>query len=158
MKKKTNKKRAPQDNQTTDTMTVSNASALVRLAAFFYDALLMLAIWFVVGGIAVSINGGESLAHNNPFMPSIMFVVWVSFNLYFWRRGGQTLGMRAWRLRLLSTTGKPLTLTQSILRLVMAVPAFCCFYLGYLWMHFNEKGLTWHDKYSETRVIQEPKS
>lgn len=155
MKKNTNNKSNAQD--ATQTMTVSNASALVRLAAFLYDALLMLAIWFVVGGVAVAINSGESLGHNNPFMPSVMFIVWVGFNLYFWRRGGQTLGMRSWRLRLLSTTGKPLTLTQCMLRLVMAVPAFVCFYIGYLWMYIDKKGLTWHDKYSETRVIQEPK-
>jgi len=155
MKKNTNNKSNSQD--ATQTMTVSNASALVRLAAFLYDALLMLAIWFVVGGVAVAINSGESLGHNNPFMPSVMFIVWVGFNLYFWRRGGQTLGMRSWRLRLLSTTGKPLTLTQCMLRLVMAVPAFVCFYIGYLWMYIDKKGLTWHDKYSETRVIQEPK-
>lgn len=156
MKKNSNSKNNPQN--ATDTMTVSNASALVRLAAFLYDALLMLAIWFVVGGVAVALNGGESLGHNNPFMPSIMFIVWVGFNLYFWRRGGQTLGMRSWRLRLLSTTGKPLTLTQCMLRLIMAVPSFVCCFIGYLWMYVDKKGLTWHDRYSETRVIQEPKA
>lgn len=154
MKKHSNTKSTNSD----ETMTITNASALVRLAAFLYDALLMLAIWFVVGGVAVALNGGESLGHNNPFMPSIMFIVWVGFNLYFWRRGGQTLGMRSWRLRLLSTTGKPLTLTQCMLRLIMAVPSFVCCFIGYLWMHVDKKGLTWHDRYSETRVIQEPKA
>ena len=138
-------------------ITVKNAGPLVRLAAFLYDSLLMLALWFVIGGILVALNGGESLAANNPFMPSLMFMIWIWFNLHFWRRGGQTLGMRSWRLRLLSTTGKPLTYTQCLLRLVMAVPSFAILYLGYLWVLIDKDKLAWHDRYSETRVIREEK-
>lgn len=138
-------------------MQVSNAGPLVRLAAFAYDSLLMLALWFVVGGVFVAANGGEWNANSTPFVRSLMFLIWVWFNLHFWRRGGQTLGMRSWRLRLLSTTGKPLTYTQCLLRLVMAVPSFVIFLLGYLWVLVDKDKLTWHDKYSETRVIREPK-
>ena len=137
---------------------VTNAGPLVRLAAFLYDSLLMLAMWFVIGGVFVAANGGEGVSQNNPFLPSLMLVIWIWFNLHFWRRGGQTLGMRSWRLRLLSTTGKPLTYIQCLLRLVMAVPSFALFFLGYIWVLIDKEGLTWHDRYSETRVIREPKN
>lgn len=151
------KKNKQANKQTDELIAVTNAGPLVRLAAFLYDSLLMLALWFVVGGIMVAVNGGESLAPNNPFMPSFMFVIWIWFNLHFWRRGGQTLGMRSWRLRLLSTTGQPLSYIQCLLRLVMAVPAFAIFYLGYLWILIDKDRLSWHDRYSETRVVREKK-
>ena len=151
-----NKKHTTNQNDTR--IQVINAGPAVRLAAFLYDSLLMLAMWFVIGGVFVAANGGEGVSQNNPFLPSLMFIIWIWFNLHFWRRGGQTLGMRSWRLRLLSTTGKPLTITQCLLRLVMAVPSFALFFLGYFWVLFNKDRLTWHDRYSETRVIREPKA
>ncbi|MFT7110238.1 MAG: putative RDD family membrane protein YckC [Psychrobacter glaciei] len=151
-------KKNKKQNKTETAIQVSNAGPLVRLAAMLYDALLMLAMWLVAGGIAVAINGGEQISTNNPFLPSIMFIVWIWFNLHFWRRGGQTLGMRSWRLRILSTTCKPLTYTQCLLRLVVAVPSCALFYLGYLWILVDKDGLAWHDRYSETRIIREPKS
>lgn len=152
------KKKSHKTNQDDARIQVINAGPLVRLAAFLYDSLLMLAMWFVIGGVFVAANGGEGVGQNNPFLPSLMFLIWVWFNLHFWRRGGQTLGMRSWRLRLLSTTGKPLTITQCLLRLVMAVPSFALLFIGYFWVLFNKDRLTWHDRYSETRVIREPKA
>lgn len=136
---------------------VTSAGPIVRLAAFLYDALLLIALWFVVGGIAVIINGGEGIADNNPFMRAAMFLIWVWFNVHFWRRGGQTLGMRAWRLRLLTTNGENLSLLQCLLRLVAAVPSFALAGLGYFWILIDKDKLAWHDRYSETRVIREPK-
>jgi uncharacterized RDD family membrane protein YckC len=145
-------------NSTDDTLIqVSHAGPLVRLAAFFYDALLMLAMWFVIAGVFVAANGGEWNDNATPFLRSLMFLIWIWFNLHFWRRGGQTLGMRSWRLRILSTTGKPLTYIQCLLRLVMAVPSFAIFYLGYIWVLIDKDRLSWHDRYSETRVIREAK-
>lgn len=137
---------------------VSNAGVLVRLAALLYDGLLVLGIWFVIGGIAVAINGGEGVHANNPFFPAILFVVTFWFNTHFWRRGGQTLGMRAWRLRLLDQQGKNhLTFTQCFLRYLGAIGALLSCGLGYLWLLVDKDKLTWQDRLSDTRVIREPK-
>lgn len=133
------------------------AGPLVRLAAFMYDGLLLMALWFILGVVFVAINGGEGVQQGNPFFRSAVFLIWVWFNLYFWRRGGQTLGMRAWRLQLQSTTGKPLSLMQGMIRLIVAVPAFALAGVGYFWAWIDKDKLTWHDRYSETRVVRLPK-
>jgi uncharacterized RDD family membrane protein YckC len=65
--------------------------------------------------------------------------------------------MRAWRLRLLNTNKGTLTMTQCMLRFLVAIGSLGLAGIGYLWMYIDKDGLTWHDKYSETRVIQEPK-
>ncbi|MEI8650966.1 RDD family protein [Paraglaciecola sp. Hal342] len=36
----------------------------------------------------------------------------------FWRNGGQTIGMRAWRLRIVSTNENPLTYTRAFVRML----------------------------------------
>lgn len=140
-----------------NTLTVTKAGLFVRLAALLYDALLVLGIWFVIGVVFVIINGGEAAHSHNPFLPSALFIATLWFNMHFWRRGGQTLGMRAWRLRLLNENKEPLTMTQCMLRFLVAIGSLGLFGIGYLWMYIDKNGLTWHDKYSETRVVREPK-
>jgi len=136
---------------------VKNAGPLVRLAAFIYDGLLVLGIWFVLGLIFVAANGGEHIDQHNPFLPSLMFILLFWFNTHFWRRGGQTLGMRAWRLRLLNDNPGPLSLMQCLVRFLVSLVSFLLFGLGYFWIWFDKGGLSWHDRYSNTRVIREPK-
>ena len=48
--------------------------------------------------------------------------LWIAgFFLWFWRRGGQTLGMRAWRLRIYSTVEEPMTWPRLFIRLVASL-------------------------------------
>lgn len=140
-----------------EAIQVTNAGVLVRLAALLYDSLLVLGIWFVIGGISVAINGGEGVSARNPFLPAILFVVTFWFNAHFWRRGGQTLGMRSWRLRLLNDHGPHLSLTQCMLRYLGAIGSILTCGLGYFWLWVDKDNLTWQDRLSDTRVIREPK-
>ncbi len=89
---------ASTNKQNDKPIQVAIAGPFVRLAAFLYDGLLVLGLWFVLGLIFVAANGGEQVGQHNPFLPSLMFIILFWFNAHFWRRGGQTLGMRAWRV------------------------------------------------------------
>lgn len=117
-----------------------------------YDGLLILAIWIVIAGCATAVNSGEAIATNNPFLPSVLFLSTLGFYLFFWRRGGQTLGMRAWRLRLVNSRSGPLTGLQCALRCVVAIGSLVGF-LGYFWLWLDKERLTWHDRLSYTRVV-----
>ena len=49
-------------------------------------------------------------------------LVWVvGFFVWFWRNGGQTIGMRAWRMRLFSTSEQPLTYGRAFLRMLYSL-------------------------------------
>lgn len=130
---------------------------MLRFAAMAYDLLLLMALWFIIAAVFVAFNGGESISPHNPLLPSLLFLASFWFYSFFWRRGGQTLGMRAWRLRLINTTGKPLSLTQCLLRFMCAIPSLAIFGLGYFWLWVDKDKQTWHDKFSETKVVLEPK-
>ncbi len=144
-------------NKQEESIQVTNAGPLVRLAALTYDALLVLGIWFVIGIIFVAANDGEHVATHNPFLPSALFIALFWFNTHFWRRGGQTLGMRAWRLRLLNDDPGQLSLMQCLVRFLVSLISFLLCGLGYFWIWLDKDGLSWHDRYSNTRVIRVPK-
>jgi uncharacterized RDD family membrane protein YckC len=68
--------------------------------------------------------------------------------------GGQTLGMRAWKLQLRNLRPGPMSWWQMLLRFLAAVPSGLLFGLGYLWILVDRQHLSWHDRLSETTVVQ----
>ncbi|MDA0954492.1 MAG: RDD family protein [Proteobacteria bacterium] len=76
------------------------------------------------------------------------------FYWIFWRRGGQTLGMQAWRIKLVSNEGAQLTTPQIALRLVGALLSGLI--LGILWKYLDRDGYYWHDRLSKTHLILLP--
>jgi uncharacterized RDD family membrane protein YckC len=77
----------------------------------------------------------------------------VGFHILFWTRGGQTLGMRAWRLKVLRDDGQPLTIQDALLRYVAAILSWAALGLGFLWILVDSDGLAWHDRISKTRLV-----
>ena len=73
-----------------------------RLAALLYDGFLLFSMLLVVTAVMLPFNGGEAF-DNNPWYGLVLLAVISFFYLWFWTHGGQTLGMRAWSLRLTRT-------------------------------------------------------
>ena len=92
-----------------------------------------------------------------PFHQSALLLTIFAFFAKFWRHGGQTLGMKSWDMRIVSSNGKPITLIQCLLRIIAATLSILCLGLGYIWMLIDKDQLTWADRYSETRLIMTPK-
>jgi uncharacterized RDD family membrane protein YckC len=70
---------------------------------------------------------------------------------WFWNRSGQTLGMQAWKIQIVSEFGGYPGWAISGLRLIFASLSLACFGVGYWWRIF--KPYTWHDRLSQTKVI-----
>jgi uncharacterized RDD family membrane protein YckC len=125
-----------------------------RLAALLYDSLLLLALWFIAVAIVLPLNRGEAFAPHNPLLTTYLLFISFCFYGWFWMHGGQTLGMRAWRLQLRNLRPGPMSWWQVLLRFLVAVPCGALFGLGYLWILVDRKHLSWHDRLSETTVVQ----
>ncbi len=132
------------------------AGLLRRLGAMFYDSLLVLALLFVATAIAMPFGGGTHIARDNPLFPLYLLSVTYLFFAWFWIHGGQTLGMRAWRLRVQRMDGRPLGWLQSLLRFMAAIAALLPLGLGLWWLLFDREGLAWHDRFSESEVVVLP--
>lgn len=105
------------------------APAWRRFAAIVYDVLAVVAIVMVVGLLAqIATKGGVADATGHIvawwYQPLQGLVVGAYF-LLSWMRGGQTLGMRPWRIRVVSRDGAPVDIRRGFVRLLVAsVPVF----------------------------------
>lgn len=96
-----------------------------RLAALVYDLLAVLAIVMVVGYLCQRATGGtlistEGHAHIAWWYQPLQTLVVSTYFVASWTRGGQTLGMRPWRIRVANPDGSTLALRRALVRLVAA--------------------------------------
>ncbi len=122
----------------------------------FYDSLLLFSVLLFATGMALLVTRG-TLDYHNPFFRTYLFLICFLFYAWFWTHGGQTLGMRAWHLRVQRFDGSPITLWQALLRFLSAIPAWALLGLGYLWMLVDKNRLALHDRFSESVIVRLPK-
>ncbi|GAA3969187.1 RDD family protein [Allohahella marinimesophila] len=136
-----------------------------RFAAMFYDFLLCLALALATTAFYVAVKGWwigrEALdaqveagtLSQGPVLTILLLLVVTLFFCYFWTRTGQTLGMQAWKVQILTRDGRLPTLAQSLMRLAGATLSFAVFGAGYFWMLFDREQLTWHERISGTHTV-----
>ena len=125
---------------------------LRRFSAMFYDLLLLASIFFFGTLAIIPFNGGTAIDHGN--LPYDFYLVVITY-LYFtwqWTHGGQTLGMRAWRLRLRQRGSGAVTWRNASLRFLLATLFCLVFGAGFFWVLFDKDSLAFHDRYSNTRL------
>ena len=131
---------------------------LRRLAAMAYDCLLVAAMLFVATALVLPLNRGQAFEPGQWAYPTYLAFAVFGFIGWFWTHGGQTLGMKAWRLRLAPVTGTGISWRQAAQRFVGAMLSWLCFGFGYWYILFDADGRAWHDRWSRTRVLLEPRS
>ena len=88
----------------------------------------------------------------------VLWEVWNEPNVRsFWRKNGQTLGMQAWRIKLVDEDGAPPGTGRSVLRCLAAMVSAGCLGLGYLWCLVDRDGRYWHDYLSHTQLVLLPR-
>ena len=121
-----------------------------------YDSLLVLALWLATLLIMVIVNRGDAVF--GAAVQTILFLELFIFFTYFWMADGQTIGMKAWRLHLMTSSGRRPSLNQLTLRFISAALSFVPLGLGYWWSLFDAEGRTWPDILSDSRIVYEPQS
>jgi uncharacterized RDD family membrane protein YckC len=122
-----------------------------RLGAMLYDSLLLIAVWMVTGFAVVAANRFQAVS--GAWFQTLLFLEAYAFFAFFWLRDGQTLGMRAWRLRLVTKNHSALTLNQATVRMMVALLSYACLGLGYWWCLIDRRGYSWSDLASNTQVV-----
>lgn len=157
---------------------MSSPTLVKRLLAALYDSFLILATAFIATALTLPFTKGNVSASNNIYMSIYLLCVVYIFCGWFWTHGGQTLGMRVWKQRLVSLNGNAVNWQQSFIRFITAVPAWFLFLVGiilwvksdiavsiinipgwllalvgFIWVLLNFKSNSWRDKLSGTQVI-----
>lgn len=134
-----------------------------RIGALLYDflvivAVIMLATAAALGIVALLVGMGIITLHEGVDHASVLEGNWL-YRLYllavifwfyagFWKRGGQTLGMRTWRLKVQNDDGSTITWRQALIRFVTAL-----FGISNLGVLFNNNNLAWHDALAKCEVV-----
>jgi uncharacterized RDD family membrane protein YckC len=130
------------------------ASLLKRFAAFCYDLLLLGAVIFCFTWLLLLLRGGREIPPGTLWFEAALVALGALFFCGFWTQGGQTLGMRAWRIRLVRADGGPVDWPHALLRLLAAVVAALPLGLGLWWAWRDPERRGWHDRLAGTRVVR----
>jgi len=126
-----------------------------RLAAICYDGLLLFALLMLATLIIVAPLGDAITTNNLWFQFYLLVVSWAYFAVCW--RGGQSLGMMAWRIHIVGRT-RPLSWTDTATRFLVSILSWAALGLGFLWSLFHPQRATWHDLASGTRLLVHPRS
>lgn len=139
---------------------------LWRLFALVYDVFPVLALWMLASlafTLAYTLSGHaprENIAPFSPLQWLLWLVCWLLAGAYAvisWHRGGRTLGMRPWRLRVIGADGGNAPVPALLRRYAVGTLSLLTVGLGFWWAWFDRDRLTWHDRASGTRMVREEK-
>lgn len=131
----------------------SHCSMLRRFAAIFYDSLLLIAIFFIATFILLPVVGEEAIKSGNIFYNVYLIFLAYLYFCWHWVDGRQTLGMRSWKINVISETNSSLNWKQASLRYFSSLLSFMLLGLGFVWALFDKDKLTLHDRLSKTNLI-----
>lgn len=140
------------------------ASFIRRLGALGYDFLVGAAVYavahfagFIIIAILANLNptvcdDGADIQQcliTSKVYSGYLITVVCAFFVWFWSHGGQTLGMRAWRLKIQRMDGQTISVTQAVIRLCTSF-----FGLGNLWLlSSNSEGMSLQDRMSGSEMV-----
>jgi uncharacterized RDD family membrane protein YckC len=118
-----------------------------RLAAMVYEAFLIFAVAFFAAWIFFFASGARDATSGvlRRELQLFIIVVLAAYFLWCWLRGGQTLAMRAWRIRLVEVTPR-----KALVRLLLAALFLP---LSIVWVFFDRDRQFLHDRLAGTRLI-----
>lgn len=127
------------------------------LAAMAYDLLIVVAVLMVLAGLALIARAGSPVDPQSFVFRLLLITGWWAYFAWSWTHGGQTVGMRAWRLFLRRDDGRPVGLARASLRFLTAWISALAAGIGFIWRLADSEQLTWHDRLSGTRLELEPR-
>lgn len=120
---------------------------LRRLASMLYEALLLAAVAFFAASLFLFASGGQdaTAGWQRAALQAFLALAFAAYFLWSWLRGGQTLPMRAWKIRLVDVTPAKALLRLALAALLLPV--------SILWAIFDRNGQFLHDRLAGTRLI-----
>ena len=132
-----------------------------RLCSTIYDILILAAVSLfymaLVTAAAALVHGGKTANFEPTVSGPLLTLGWLltllAFYCFFWLKVGQTIAMKAWRLKLVARSGQALTLGKCVLRATLGLIGFLAAGLSYIWILFDRDKLALHDRLSGTAII-----
>ncbi len=132
----------------------------IRFVAYLIDGIVIGVPLLILGAILGAFSGSSTANQVSAGLVIwylIDLVVSIGYFIYFWSAGGgQTLGMRMFKLRVIKTNGSRVSVGSAVLRYIGMIINSIIFGLpiGWIWAAFDKNKQGWHDKIAGTYVIK----
>ena len=115
-----------------------------------YEALLAFAVAFFVTVLFFAATGGRDATQGlmRRELQAVVVLALAAYFLFCWLRGGQTLAMKAWRIRLVEVTPRKALVRFIVAALLLPV--------SIVWALFDRDRQFLHDRLAGTRLIYVP--
>jgi len=132
----------------------------VRLAALFprfaslgYEAILLTPVLFIAAYLFLALT---QAAVRTPMLHAV-FQIWLLgvlaiYFVYCWHRGGQTLAMKTWRIRVARKDGSALSVREALARFLLALWSLSLFGAGFWWGFVDRERQFLHDRLVGSRL------
>lgn len=130
-----------------------------RIAALVYDVFPLIGLWMVTAFLCLFAFG----RHYDPAHPEwgtrlglqlALLAVTVAYFVISWVRIGQTIGMRAWKLKLLRADGGKVGALPALARFFLALVSLAILGIGFWWALFDAHKRTLHDRVCGTVMVR----
>lgn len=125
-------------------------------SSMFYDLWLVLAICMLgvtIDAFIWDLPPDERIQGSHFLLQAYLLIAPMFFFTWFWTHGGQSLGMRSWRIRVVTLEGNTISWQQAIIRYLAAFLSAASLGLGFLWIWIDNENRSWHDRLSNTRLV-----
>ena len=138
--------------------TSQPVSLLKRLGVMAYDLLLVFTTLIFAGALVFIVFGGDTFVNKQGessypwwyFYYLLAVIAW--FYIGFWHKG-ETLGLRAWKLKVVKLDGSRLDWTTASIRFIASLLCLATFGLGFLWSLVDKDKRALNDILSHTKLI-----
>ena len=90
-----------------------------RLFCMVYESMLLFGVVFIGGWLFSTLLQQRHALNMRNELQVWLFIVLGFYFTWFWTHGGQTLAMKTWRIKLISTNGARASLQQAVLRYLL---------------------------------------
>lgn len=124
-----------------------------RLASGVYELLIIAAIVLVATFPFLALIGDATQGWRRHLLQAWVLSVCGTYLVWFWTRGGQTLAMKTWRIRLVREDGGPVSAPRALHRYLLAVLGLAAAGLGFAWAFFDRDRQFLHDRLAGTALV-----
>lgn len=139
-----------------NTPSVTYAPHMRRLVAAVIDALILSLIGIGISqslGVNPFANGEKTAIEHIDSL--ITIAMSMAYSIGFWvKRNGQTPGKQLMHIKVIQENHKPLDWFTAFIRYISQLVSSIILGLGYLWILFDGKHQSWHDKIAHTLVVE----
>ena len=138
---------------------VRSAPLWRRIAALVYDVFPLVGLWMLTTFVYLFAAG----RHYDPAHPEwgarlglqvALLAITAAYFVISWARAGQTIGMRAWKLKLLREDGSKIGVLPALARFSLALLSLAIVGIGFWWALFDAQNRTLHDRICKAVMVR----